>query len=59
MKKKKKDVWVVKSGQLESVTGEGEIHLEQKMHQALGRIRELLECLLKAWFRIKSSLWEM
>lgn len=28
----KKDVWVVKSGQLQSVTGEGETHLQQKTH---------------------------
>lgn len=29
----KKDVWVVKSGQLQSVTREGEIHLLQKMYK--------------------------
>lgn len=55
-------MWVVKSGQLQSVTGEGEIHLEQRMHwreRAEGRIRELLQCLLKAGFGIKSFLWEM
>lgn len=32
-KEKKKDVWVAKSGQLQSVTGEGEMCLQQKMHK--------------------------